>query len=116
MLEGASLDRTEALAERDSTNALETDGVAHAAAGVGFNALQGTNTPNVGTVVILFDDFSERTRSAEEISADLNRKLNEIKEGFAVTYMPPPVFGLGAGSGYWFYVRDRGDAGYVALH
>ena len=113
--EGASLDRTEALAERVSTIALETDGVAHAAAFVGFNALQGTNTPNVGTVFILFDDFSERTRSAEEISADLNRKLNEIKEGFAVTYMPPPVFGLGAGSGYSFYVQDRRNAGYGAL-
>ena len=113
--EGASLDRTEALAERVSTIALETEGVAHAAAFVGFNALQGTNTPNVGTVFILFDDFSERTRSAEEISAELNSKLSEIKEGFAVTFMPPPVFGLGAGSGYSLYVQDRRGAGYGAL-
>src|SRR5690625_7965479 len=29
--------------------------------------------------------------------------------------MPPPVFGLGAGSGYSFYVQDRRNAGYVAL-
>src|SRR5690625_7917050 len=67
--EGASLDRTEALAERVSTIALETDGVAHAAAFVWFNALQGTNTPNGGTVIILFYAFSERTRIAAEYVA-----------------------------------------------
>src|SRR5690606_21456937 len=113
--EGASLDRTEAVAQRVSELALETEGVAHTAAFVGFNSLQGTNTPNVGTVFILFDDFAERTGSAEEIAADLNGKLSAIKEGFAVTFMPPPVFGLGAGSGYSLYVQDRRAAGYGEL-
>ncbi|WP_193165044.1 efflux RND transporter permease subunit [Microbulbifer hainanensis] len=113
--EGASLDRTEAVARRVSELALETDGVANAAAFVGFNALQRTNTPNVGTVFILFDDFSKRTRSAQEIAAELNGKLAQIKEGFAVTFMPPPIFGLGAGSGYSLYVQDRTGAGYGAL-
>ncbi len=113
--EGASLDRSEAVARRVSEIALETEGVAHAAAFVGFNALQRTNTPNVGTVFILFDDFDERERSAEEIAAELNGKLASIKEGFAVTFMPPPVFGLGAGSGYSLYVQDRRAAGYGEL-
>ncbi|WVM90184.1 efflux RND transporter permease subunit [Halopseudomonas pachastrellae] len=62
--EGATLDRTEALARRVSDLAMETEGVSHAAAFVGFNALQGTNTPNVGTVFILFDDFDVRERTA----------------------------------------------------
>jgi multidrug efflux pump len=113
--EGASLDRTEAVARRVSELALETEGVSHAAAFVGFNALQRTNTPNVGTVFVLFDDFSERDRSAQEIAAELNGKLAQIKEGFAVTFMPPPIFGLGAGSGYSLYVQDRSGAGYGEL-
>ena len=113
--EGASLDRTEAVARRVSEMALETEGVANAAAFVGFNALQRTNTPNVGTVFILFDDFSKRDRTAQEIAAELNGKLSQIKEGFAVTFMPPPIFGLGAGSGYSLYVQDRNGAGYGAL-
>ncbi|WP_105101764.1 efflux RND transporter permease subunit [Microbulbifer pacificus] len=113
--EGASLDRTEAVARRVSELALETEGVSHAAAFVGFNALQRTNTPNVGTVFVLFDDFSERDRSAGEIAAELNAKLAGIKEGFAVSFMPPPIFGLGAGSGYSLYVQDRTGAGYGAL-
>ncbi|SHF58242.1 hydrophobe/amphiphile efflux-1 (HAE1) family protein [Microbulbifer donghaiensis] len=113
--EGASLDRTEDVARRVSEIALATDGVSHAAAFVGFNALQSTNTPNVGTVFVLFDDFSERDRSAQEIAAELNGKLAQIKEGFAVSFMPPPIFGLGAGSGYSLYVQDRRAAGYGEL-
>lgn len=113
--EGASLDRTEAVARRVSELALDTEGVSHAAAFVGFNALQRTNTPNVGTVFVLFDDFSERDRSAGEIAAELNGKLANIKEGFAISFMPPPIFGLGAGSGYSLYVQDRSGADYGAL-
>ncbi|MEX2961189.1 efflux RND transporter permease subunit [Microbulbifer sp. TYP-18] len=113
--EGASLDRTEAVARQVSALALETDGVAHAAAFVGFNVLQRTNTPNVGTVFILLDDFEARSRSAPEISAELNHKLSQIKEGLAITIMPPPIFGLGAGSGYSLYLQDRSGAGYGEL-
>ncbi|MBN7796614.1 multidrug efflux RND transporter permease subunit [Parahaliea mediterranea] len=113
--EGASLDRTEAVAREVTELALATEGVANAAAFVGFNALQRTNTPNVGTVFILFDDFGERDRSAREISAELNDKLMAIKEGFAITLMPPPIFGLGAGSGYSLYVQDRNGLGYGQL-
>ena len=113
--EGATLDRTEALARRVSDLAMETEGVSHAAAFVGFNALQGTNTPNVGTVFILFDDFDVRDRTALEIADDINARLGELKEGFAISFMPPPVFGLGAGSGYSLYIQDRRGDGYGAL-
>nr|MCH9692150.1 multidrug efflux RND transporter permease subunit [Gammaproteobacteria bacterium] len=113
--EGASLDRTEAVARRVSELALETKGIANAAAFVGFNALQGTNTPNVGTVFILLEDFDLRERHATEIAAELNGKLSQIKEGFAITLMPPPIFGLGAGSGYSLYLQDRRNAGFGAL-
>ncbi|HIL22607.1 MAG TPA: multidrug efflux RND transporter permease subunit, partial [Alcanivorax sp.] len=81
----------------------------------GFNALQGTNTPNVGTVFMVFDDFAVRDRTAQAIADDLNAQLGGINEGFAVTFMPPPVFGLGAGSGYSLYIQDRRGAGYGEL-
>lgn len=113
--EGASLDRTEAVARQVSEIALNTEGVSDAAAFVGFNALQGTNTPNVGTVFILFDDFDVRQRTAQAISDDLNAQMRGINEGFAITFMPPPVFGLGAGSGYSLYIQDRRNAGYGQL-
>ncbi|WP_165855893.1 efflux RND transporter permease subunit [Marinobacter sp. JSM 1782161] len=113
--EGASLDRTEDVARSVSDIALDTDGVADAAAFVGYNALQGTNTPNIGTVFILFDDFKERDRTAQEIMGEINGKLAGIKEGFAISFMPPPIFGLGAGSGYSLYVQDKTGAGYGVL-
>ncbi|MEJ6655377.1 MAG: multidrug efflux RND transporter permease subunit [Pseudomonas sp.] len=113
--EGASLDRTEAVARRVSELALNTEGVSDALAFIGFNALQGTNTPNVGTVFMVFDDFAVRERTAQAISDDINAQLGDIKEGFAITFMPPPVFGLGAGSGYSLYIQDRRGAGYGEL-
>ncbi|MFN3579488.1 MAG: efflux RND transporter permease subunit, partial [Pseudomonas sp.] len=113
--EGASLDRTEAVARRVSELALETEGVSDALAFIGFNALQGTNTPNVGTVFMVFDDFAVRDRTAQAIADDLNAQLGGINEGFAITFMPPPVFGLGAGSGYSLYIQDRRGAGYGEL-
>ncbi|HEA53511.1 efflux RND transporter permease subunit [Marinobacter antarcticus] len=113
--EGSSLDRTEDVARKVSDIAMSTEGVSHAAAFVGFNALQGTNTPNIGTVFILFDDFDKRDKTAQQIAAEINGKLAGIKEGFAITFMPPPIFGLGAGSGYSVYVQDRAGAGYGVL-
>src|SRR5690606_9887659 len=98
--EGASLDRTEAVARRVSELAMETEGISHALAFIGFNALQGTNTPNIGTVFMVFDDFDQRDRTAQEIDDLTNAKLGSNSERFALTYMPPPVFGQGAGSGY----------------
>lgn len=113
--EGATLDRTEGLARKVTEIALAAEGVSHAAAFVGFNALQRTNTPNLGTVFILFDDFASRERSAQEISAEINRELSKLEDGFAMTFMPPPVLGLGTGTGYSLYIQDRIGAGYGQL-
>ena len=48
MPEGSSLDRTEAVVRKVSDLALATEGVAHAVAFPGLNALQFNNTPNTG--------------------------------------------------------------------
>jgi multidrug efflux pump len=113
--EGASIDRTEAFAQRMGEIALETDGVVNAIAFPGFNFLQRTNTPNSGVVFLALAPFDERDRTATDIAAELNRKLSALPEGFGFAIMPPPVFGLGAGSGYSLYVEDRKGLGYGEL-
>lgn len=113
--EGATLDRTEAVARKVTEIALSTPGVSNAAAFVGFNALQRTNTPNLGTVFVLFDDFNSRDKSAQSISQEINRELSALEDGFAVTFLPPPVLGLGTGTGYSLYLQDRVGAGYGQL-
>ena len=112
---GASLARSEAVAREMSAIASTVEGVDFANSYVGLNALQSTTTPNLVTSYILLKPFSERSRSAEQINAELNRKFAAIKDGAAYALMPPPIQGLGNGSGYSLYLTDRGGLGYAAL-
>ncbi|MEO8670776.1 MAG: efflux RND transporter permease subunit [Tahibacter sp.] len=113
--EGASLDRTSAVIRKMSEIAMSTEGVQNAVAFPGLNALQFTNTPNTGTVFFPLKPFHQRGRSAEAINADINAKIAGIKEGFAFSIMPPPILGLGQGSGYSLFVQDRAGLGYGEL-
>jgi multidrug efflux pump len=115
MPEGASLERTDTMLRKVSDIALKTEGVDHAIAFPGLNALQFTNTPNTGTVFITLKPASQRHRSAIEINAELNGKISQLKEGFGFAIMPPPILGLGQGSGYSLYIQDRAGLGYGAL-
>jgi multidrug efflux pump len=115
MPEGASIDRTEALARKMSEIAMHTDGVAHAVGFPGFNPLQRTNSPNTAAVFFPLKPPGERSRTAGEIAAELNGKFSKLQEGFAFALMPPPIFGLGSGSGYSMYVQDRSGLGYGEL-
>ncbi|HET9693750.1 MAG TPA: efflux RND transporter permease subunit, partial [Steroidobacteraceae bacterium] len=113
--EGASLERTNEVIRRMSEAALATEGVANAVAFPGLNALQFTNTPNTGVVFFGLDPFAKRDRTAKEINDELNAKFATIQEAFAFSIMPPPILGLGQGSGYSLYVQDRADLGYGEL-
>ncbi|MGO4259685.1 efflux RND transporter permease subunit [Lysobacter sp. TAB13] len=113
--EGASLSRTDAVIRRMSEIAMKTEGV-HASEGYpGLNPLQFTNTPNTGTLFFELQPFAQRGRSAEAINAELNEKFSALQEGLAFSFMPPPILGLGTGSGYALYVQDRDGQGYGAL-
>ena len=113
--EGASLNRTDALTRQMVETAKSVDGVDMVAAFAGFNALQSTTTPNLSSSYIMLKPFGERTRSAEAINAELGAKFAQIEGGFAYALMPPPIQGLGNGSGYSLFLQDRAGLGYAAL-
>jgi len=113
--EGASLERTDEMLARVSDIAMSTEGVAHSVAFPGLNALQFTNTSNTGVVFFPLKPFDERGRSAQAINAEINSKIAGLKDGFAFSFMPPPILGLGNGSGYQLFIEDRSDLGYGAL-
>lgn len=115
MPEGSSLARTDEVIRKMSEIGMQTDGVAYAVAFPGLNALQFTNTPNSGTVFFGLKPFNERRHTAAEINATINAKIAQIQQGFGFSIMPPPILGLGQGSGYSLYVQDRAGLGYGAL-
>jgi multidrug efflux pump len=113
--EGASLERTSEVIRRMSEAALATEGVESAVAFPGLNALQFTNTPNTGVVFFGLQPFDARDRTAKDINDELNAKFATIQEAFAFSILPPPILGLGQGSGYSLYVQDRAGLGYGAM-
>lgn len=113
--EGASLERTDQMLQEVVDIALETEGVEHAIAFPGLNALQFTNTSNTGVAFLTLSAFGERSLSAAEINARINQGIGGLKEGFAFSFMPPPILGLGNGSGFQLFIEDRGNLGYGAL-
>ncbi|QSX74235.1 multidrug efflux RND transporter permease subunit [Lysobacter arenosi] len=114
--EGSSIARTDELLKKVSDIAMNTDGVAHSIAFPGLNALQFTNTPNTGVAFFPLKPFNERNgRTAEQINAEINQKIAGLQEGFTFSFMPPPILGLGNGSGYQLFIEDRGNLGYGAL-
>jgi multidrug efflux pump len=113
--EGSSLSRTDEMLSKVSQIALETEGVTHTIAFPGLNALQFTNTPNTGVVFFSLEDFDKRDLTAAEINAEINMKIAGLQEGFAFSFMPPPILGLGNGSGYQLFIEDRAGLGYGAL-
>ncbi len=113
--EGASLARTDAVTRQLNRIASTIEGVDITESYVGMNALQSVNTPNQTTSYIILKPFDQRQRSAESITAELNAKLTEVKDGQAYALLPPPIQGLGNGSGYSLYLVDRAGLGYGAL-
>ena len=115
MPEGASIERTDAALKKIAAAAMSIEGVEHEVAFPGLNPLQFTNTPNSGVVFFPLKPLDQRKNSAKEINDQLNAKIAGIQEGFAFSLLPPPILGLGNGSGYSLFVQDRGNLGYGAL-
>ncbi|HZV22928.1 MAG TPA: multidrug efflux RND transporter permease subunit [Luteimonas sp.] len=113
--EGASIQRTDAALRKVAKIAMGVDGVAHEIAFPGLNPLQFTNTPNSGVAFFPLKPFNQRHKTAKQINDEINQKIAGIQEGFAFSLMPPPILGLGNGSGYSLFVEDRTNLGYGAL-
>ncbi|MEW6706183.1 MAG: multidrug efflux RND transporter permease subunit [Pseudomonadota bacterium] len=113
--EGASLARADAVTRQLIDIARSVEGVEMVSAYPGMNALQQTNTPNLTAAYVILKPFDQRRRGAEEINAELNAKFAAIQDGYAFALLPPPIQGLGNGSGYSLYLEDRAGLGYAAL-
>ncbi len=115
MPEGASIERTDAALKQMAAIAKQVDGIESEVAFPGLNPLQFTNTPNSGVAFFTLKPFGERKRSAAEITAELNQRFGAIRDGFTFAFMPPPIQGLGNGSGWSLFVEDRNRLGYGEL-
>ncbi len=117
--DGASLQRTEAVAKTINEILLSTDGIAHTLSIPGYSILTSTNASNSLGMFVILDSFEHRSKHRELYSDDListiQKKLSGIQEAQIVVLGAPPIDGLASTAGMKMQVQDRTGAGPAAL-
>jgi HAE1 family hydrophobic/amphiphilic exporter-1 len=75
----------------------------------GFNAIQGSNKPNVGTMWVMLKPWDERKgKDQDELSIikKIQEKTADIKEARVMPIAPPPIPGLGRTAGFTFELEQ----------
>jgi HAE1 family hydrophobic/amphiphilic exporter-1 len=116
--EGASLQRTRAVVADAARRIHTVDGVTHDVSFVGFSAATGSQSTNIATMFVTYDDAEKRARSGRTeaaIQADLRKALAPVQDAFVVVVSPPMIMGLGSSAGAKMMIEDQSGAGYAAL-
>jgi HAE1 family hydrophobic/amphiphilic exporter-1 len=106
----ASLERTEAAAQKVEQVLMHTAGVKYTTTAVGFSLLSFVNTSYTGFFFVTLDDWKDRTSRAtqyQEIVQHVNQELSKLPDGFAISFPPPAIPGVGTSGGFTFVLEDR---------
>ena len=96
--DAASLERTQAVTAKALALIRETPGVTTSLVINGFSMLSGSNQSNVGSIIVILDEFDKRKSpalSANAILQNLRAKFNQIPEALVFAFGPPPIQGVG---------------------
>ncbi len=107
--DAASLQRSDAVMKKVEETLKKYEEVSYYTTATGYSMLSGTMSTNGGFVAVSLREWSDRDRTANEIIRSLNREFSAgFKEGQVFAFGPPPIPGLGNGSGFSMMVQDRG--------
>ncbi|HEX5488700.1 MAG TPA: multidrug efflux RND transporter permease subunit [Rhodanobacteraceae bacterium] len=110
---GATIGRTRAVTE-EVEGILKKDPAISNAFTIGGFSFVGRGE-NVGMAFIHLKDWSDRSRSAEEVVNDLNQKFARIRDAQVFAVNPAVIRGLGRFGGFDFELQDQGGLGHDAL-
>jgi len=116
--DGASLQRTDAVAREVERILLETPGIVGLNLFGGFDVLTGTFPPNVGTVFVTLAPWSEREAQGlplDTIFAGVRPRLAAIPGARVLALNPAPIRGLSRTGGFEFQLQDRAGGALQAL-
>jgi multidrug efflux pump len=116
--DGATLDRTDAVARRMGEIMSQNPNVEGTLAFPGLSINGFTSSSNAGIVFATLKPFAERTRADQSggaVAQQLNQAFSEIQDAFIVMFPPPPVAGLGTTGGFKLQLQDRGALGYQPM-
>jgi multidrug efflux pump len=116
MPNGASLNRTEAVAGRVETIFKKIPGVDTRTQLTGYSLLDSGFKTNAGTFFVTLKPFAERYASIKQARAEnaravltnLYREASGIQEGLVIPVAPPAIPGIGTTGGFEFWIQDTG--------
>src|SRR6202011_5813265 len=87
-----------------------TPGVKYTTTVAGFSLLSFVRTSYNGLFFVTLKDWDERKSRAEqyqEVLQHVNRELSKLPDGFALSFSPPAIPGVGTSGGFTFILEDR---------
>ena len=116
---GSSLERTEAAVESIRKVVSKNEMILETAAFAGLDGSTFSPASNSGIMFLRLAEHEDRRgagQSAAELAGAITGAVGGAVDDAQVFFLsPPPVPGLGNGSGFSMMIQDRGGAGYEAL-
>ena len=107
--DAASLQRSDVVAKKVEKIIENYKEVEFITTATGFSLLSGSMSSNAGFIFVSLKDWSERNTTAREVVDRLNKDFaSQILEAQVFAFGPPPIPGLGSGSGFTLMLQDRG--------
>src|SRR5450631_95819 len=109
--DGSALERTDKVVS-EVTEAIRSNKYnEHVIAFTGFDLIGGTFRENAATIFATQIHWDQRKVPVTALVGEFYGKTGHIKEGLALAFPPPPIFGLGTAGGFEFYIQNRGEGG-----
>jgi HAE1 family hydrophobic/amphiphilic exporter-1/multidrug efflux pump len=108
---GASMQRTQAVADAFIKQLRAQPEVEDTFAITGLNILTGTNSPYAATIFAELKPWAKRggpKHGAAALATRLNKMGAGVKEANVFFFNPPPIPGIGTAGGFEFILEDRG--------
>jgi HAE1 family hydrophobic/amphiphilic exporter-1 len=108
--DAASLQRTDAAAQRVTSALLQTPGIKGVVGVDGFSLLTQTQSTNTAFFFVSLKPWGQRKSRAEQIQAiqaSVQQKLAGVSEGLAFSFPPPAIPGIGTSGGVTMILQDR---------
>ena len=116
--DGASLERTDAVAQKARDILQNTPGVDIVGSISGLNFLTSAAQSNSAVEFAILKPWDERgpDQNASKLVEQVRGKLLQLPEAFALSFDPPSIPGLGTTGGFEFQVEDLSGRGSAALN
>ncbi|HYE93231.1 MAG TPA: efflux RND transporter permease subunit, partial [Terriglobales bacterium] len=110
--DGATLARTDKMVEEVSAAIRSNPFNEHVMAFTGFDFAGGfVFRENAATIFVTQKHWDERPMPVGALVGEFYAKTAHLKEGLAIAFPPPAIFGLGTAGGFEFYLQSRGEGG-----